>query len=426
MAVRYMVSLLLGVTAASNALEALDEDAFKALRADGNMFVKFYAPWCGHCQRLAPTWEDLAEQTDEATAHIVQVDCTQHRDLCQDHGVKGYPTLQFLRHDGAVLPYRGARKLPDLKRFVKEASQPLITQVDADVLRQLLDQSALKPVVVVVGNDDATNAAAKQAAGPLITEIKFVSISEAVAKTTEPVFEKGVTMVAAGEVTHYGGAMEGQSLKEWCAVQRYGKLFEFNSENARGYFATSTSPNPAAVFILPDKSDVKRVEAIASAVVDHPVGNKFKLAWMLPEAIPRLVRSIWEVDTDTLPALVVHDHANQQFYRYAGEANVLRSDFALQFLQDIADGKVQPLSTASTTREVQQMWRKARLGLQSAWEEQPVGVALAGLAVVASFAVLCKVCCTAIDGDKEDVGADGPSTQASKSKSNADEHEKMD
>ena len=58
------------------------------------VFVKFYAPWCGHCKKMAPAWEKLTEEYD-GEGVIVEVNCIEEgKDLCAEHGIKGFPTLK--------------------------------------------------------------------------------------------------------------------------------------------------------------------------------------------------------------------------------------------------------------------------------------------------------------------------------------------
>ena len=53
-----MLSFCLAEGDLADAVVILTADTFQAqvLDSEKTVFVKFYAPWCSHCVKLAPTW----------------------------------------------------------------------------------------------------------------------------------------------------------------------------------------------------------------------------------------------------------------------------------------------------------------------------------------------------------------------------------
>lgn len=82
-------------------------------------FIKFYAPWCHHCQALAPNWAAMARDL-EGRLNIGEVDCTQEKKLCKDAKVRGFPTMILFRGPERI-EYNGLRGVGDLKKFAEQA-----------------------------------------------------------------------------------------------------------------------------------------------------------------------------------------------------------------------------------------------------------------------------------------------------------------
>ncbi|KNB46817.1 thioredoxin [Blastocystis sp. subtype 4] len=106
----------------------LNDDNFETLTQSttgsttGRWFVKFYAPWCGHCKKLAPIWEDLADDL-KGEINVAEVDATANPVLSKLYEIEGFPTLYFFEN-GKYIAFEGTRDLETLKSFALEEHDP--------------------------------------------------------------------------------------------------------------------------------------------------------------------------------------------------------------------------------------------------------------------------------------------------------------
>lgn len=131
-------SSFLFVNANSDAVVTLTPSTYTELTAGKVVFIKAYAPWCGHCQEMKPHWDKLgAKYAGHAKYLLAEIDCTaddETEEFCDTAlGVEGFPTMLFgdPSREGLLLEeYMGERDYETLSSFAETMFATPLCNVD--------------------------------------------------------------------------------------------------------------------------------------------------------------------------------------------------------------------------------------------------------------------------------------------------------
>ncbi|NP_001088331.1 protein disulfide isomerase family A member 4 L homeolog precursor [Xenopus laevis] len=140
------------------------------------ILVEFYAPWCGHCKKLAPEYEKAAQELSKRSPPIplAKVDATVESSLGSKYGVTGFPTLKIFRK-GKAFDYNGPREKYGIVDYMTEQAGPPSKQIQAvkQVHEFFRDGDDVGVLGVFSGEEDHAYQLYQDAANSLREDYKF-------------------------------------------------------------------------------------------------------------------------------------------------------------------------------------------------------------------------------------------------------------
>jgi len=251
----------------------LTNDNFRDFLANNRYaFVKFYAPWCGHCKTMAPGYSKLAKRMKgiEGGVAIAKVDATVENALAEEFAVKGFPTLKFFV-DGQPVDYSGAREEDAMFNWIMKKTGPTTSELKSvEELAELQQKKVAVLLVTSLSNEAALKAFNALAAGYDDVSFHYTDSAEVKQKlgveqentfVVLRTFDDGNKMLSADELTT-------DVMKNFLDAHRYPVVMPFEQEAAEKIFG-SESP---AIFLFSEEAETETT-AVFKAVAQKNMGG---------------------------------------------------------------------------------------------------------------------------------------------------------
>ncbi|KAL0477110.1 protein disulfide-isomerase [Acrasis kona] len=342
------IVLLAAILAFCNAkVVELDNSNFDtSLSSNPYTLVMFYAPWCGHCKKLHPEFEALADSLKEAkNVTIATLDCDkdQNKALAERYEIQGFPTVKLFKGGEVYRDYEGDRTKDAILNWVNKKTGP-VAKIIASVeeLKDFLSKTKESATTAVVGffsnkDSESYKTFLKNAADASLEDFSIAEVVGLGDKVKEYLTDSKDEAVSvfrhfADEAVH---TFDYSNLVNFTRRHGYPLVDELSGKSFQR-FVNKNLPI-AILFVDPEQDNkevIKGLTPTAESLLD-----KVAFAYSDGKTYGEQL-TLMGGDSNSLPALALMKLDKKQNYPFFGDVN--NSEEITQWANEILSGKVEP------------------------------------------------------------------------------------
>jgi len=335
---------------------------------EGPAFVKFYAPWCGHCKKLAPLWEQLAAQMkDKLTIAEVNCDASVNSALCKSQNVEGYPSLFFYSGGSGKAvhktDYTGGRKLEQMLRFAEMAIAPAVSEIKISDYDHYVKEHSVLYLFLHSGSDGRALNQLTQTAHILLGSPPIITSSSPDMRARfvlPPAYSAAPVLLAIkdGIAESYAslfpfpvspGSADGEALSNWLLENRLPTSLELSQETFQPVMNAPQKPLVVIAAFDPNaKNGVNEIMEDMGKLWRTERkklgggGREVVFTWMDATRWASWLKSMYGIKASSLPAVVVADHQRLVYYDKDVNGNKIQltSESLLSAVTGVLSGKI--------------------------------------------------------------------------------------
>jgi protein disulfide-isomerase A1 len=310
----------------------------EAIASHDHILVEFYAPWCGHCKKLAPEYARAAQALAKETPplSLAKIDTTVHKAIGTRFGIEGFPTLKLFSK-GTPIEYNGGRTEAEIISWMKKKTGPA-SKLLSTVEEVESFHSNSEVAVVMFSNDEG-----------------LLSIYESVARTNDDILfaHCGTSVcqekyaVQSGTVVLFKKFDEGRndltsfdesSLRNFVQSNSSPLVMNFDEKCAQLIFGKSV----AGLFLYRDRNSEESaaLEAVVKSVATQLKGKIQVVITDITEGLETRLAEYIGITSSDLPSVRIHDtRVDLKKYTMEGKIN---EENVLNFVDNWLNGKLSP------------------------------------------------------------------------------------